>query len=259
MERRKQLVTNLKKRFNQNTQVEDKNHPNQRNTEHIMKEDRSGVVNDEEKNPQSTVKSVTKVNAISEIFKSKKDQTVRIVLTTGEADIGKSFHVQKFTEEWAKNSFSTWLINTGKEYLGKAKDNPEVIFPFRVSELNLIKNQRVSLLEILNNFFKETKESVISNYAHFKVLFVLDGLDALELPLDFDNNHTLTDIRERASVNELLTNLIRGNLLPSAQLWITSRPSASEKLPDEVVDRKTQIRGKLIKLMKLHEKVCNHS
>ncbi|XP_062282612.1 NLR family CARD domain-containing protein 3-like [Scomber scombrus] len=84
--------------------------------------------------------------------------------------------------------------------------------------------------------------SVISNYEHFKIVFVLDGLDAFELPLDFDNKETVTDIREPASVDVLLTNLIRGNLLPSAQLWITSRPSAPEKLPDEFVDRKTQIR-----------------
>ncbi|CAK6984880.1 uncharacterized protein LOC121895070, partial [Scomber scombrus] len=91
-------------------------------------------------------------------------------------------------------------------------------------------------------FFKETKDSVISDYEHLKVVFVLDGLDACELPLDFDNKETVTDIREPASVDVLLTSLIRGNLLPSAQLWITSRPSSPKKLPDEFVDRKTQIR-----------------
>ncbi|XP_053173901.1 NACHT, LRR and PYD domains-containing protein 3-like [Scomber japonicus] len=183
------------------------------------------------------------VNSISEIFKCENDQTVRIVLTTGEAGVGKSFHVQKFTHEWAQNanksSVFTWFK---KKWSGK--DDLEVVFPLRLSELNLTKDQKVSLLGLLNRFFKETKESVISNYELLKVLFVLDGLDAFELLLDFDTNETVTDIRKPASVDVLLTSLIRGNLLPAAKLWITSRPSAAEKLPDECVNRKTQIREK---------------
>ncbi|XP_042263833.1 uncharacterized protein LOC121895070 [Thunnus maccoyii] len=244
--RQQQLVSNLKKRFQEKTQDEDKNHPNQKNTEHIMEEDRSGEINDEEKTGRTVGKSVTRVNSISKIFKRENDQKVRTVLTTGEAGIGKSFHAQKFIQEWAKNesSFFTRLIKSTMSVFGKAKDDLEVIFPLSFSELNSIKEKRVSLFGLLNDFFEETKESVISNYADFKVLFVLDGLDACELPLDFDNNDPLTDIGEPASVDVLLTNLIRGNLLPSAQLWITSRPSGAEKLPDEFVDRKTQIQEK---------------
>ena len=246
LKRRQQLVSNLKKRFQESAHVE--NHPNQKNTEHIMKDNRSIDLNDETKKGQTMVKSVTRVNSISEIFKCENDPPVRTVLTTGEADIGKSFHVQKFTREWAesdKSSVITWVTNA---IFGKAKDDLEVIFPLRLSKLNLTKDQKVSLLELLNRFFKETKDSVISNYEHLKVLFVLDGLDACELPLDFDNNETVTDIREPASVDVLLTSLIRGNLLPSAQLWITSRPPADEKLPDGFVDKKTLIRGKCIKV-----------
>lgn len=225
------------------------NHPDQENIEHIIKEDRRGKVNDEEKTGRTVVKSVTQVNSISEIFKCKKDQKVRTVLTIGEAGIGKSLHAEKFTQEWAKNDNKSspfaLFVNSSKAAKSKAKDDLEIIFPLRFSELNSIKEKRVSLFGLLNDFFKETKESVISNYEHFKVLFVLDGLDACELPLDFDNNDTLTDIREEASVDVLLTNLIRGELFPSAQLWITSRPSGAEKVPDKLVHRKTQIRGKL--------------
>ncbi|XP_067447796.1 uncharacterized protein [Thunnus thynnus] len=247
LKRRQQLVSNLKKSYQEKTQVKDMNHPDQKNTEHIIKEDRRGKVNDEEKTGRNVVKSVTQVNSISEIFKCKKDQQVRTVLTTGEDGVGKSFHAQKFTQEWAKNDNKSSLfgvIKSAMSVFGKAKDDLEIIFLLRFSELNLIKEKRVSLFGLLNHFFKETKESVISSYAHFKVLFVLDGLDACELPLDFDNNDTLRDIREEASVDVLLTNLIRGELLPSAYLWITSRPSGAEKLPDKLVHRKTQIREK---------------
>ncbi|XP_031701412.1 uncharacterized protein LOC116382475 [Anarrhichthys ocellatus] len=228
LKRWEKLTSALRDRFlRETTQEEDVDHPNQKNTEHVMREDRSGDVNDEEKIGHTEPKSVTRVKAGSDIFKDTKGKKIRTVLTTGEDGIGKSFHVQKFITEWAKN---------GK----KSHFRHYVIIPLNLFKMNSIKEERVSLMGVLNHLYKETKTFVISNFKDFKVLFVLDGLDAYQRPLDFDNNDTLTDVRELASVDVLLTNLIRGTLIPSAQIWITSR----RKLPDARVDRMTEIRWK---------------
>ncbi|KAL0161699.1 hypothetical protein M9458_045424 [Cirrhinus mrigala] len=52
-----------------------------------------------------------------------------------------------------------------------------------------------------------------------------------------------TDVSSMASLDVLLTNLIKGNLLPSALIWITSRPAAASKIPPDCVHRLTEIRG----------------
>nr|XP_046253823.1 NLR family CARD domain-containing protein 3-like [Scatophagus argus] len=233
LHRRMQLISALRERLRrENTQDEDMHHPNKKNTEHIMREDRSAEVNVEEQNGRIVPQSVTPVNAVPDLFKARKGQTVRTVLTIGEAGIGKSYNVQKFINEWAKKN--------KRSFLSKGAEDAEVVFPLNLSKFNLIKEKEVSFLGLLNHFFKETKSFIISNFEQFKVLFVLDGLDAYEPPLNFDNNITLTDMREPASVDVLLTNLIRGTLFPSARLWITSRL----KLPDMCVDRITEIRSK---------------
>ncbi|XP_039903605.1 uncharacterized protein LOC120743801 isoform X6 [Simochromis diagramma] len=237
------LVTHLRTRLKKMPLIEDNDHPNQKTTEHIMREDSIAEGTDEQKKKQTVVK----VEATSDIFKDKNGKKIRTVLTLGEADIGKSFHVQKFIKQWAEKknpSFFTWVADRTKALFGKGEENELGIFPLKVSELNKMKD-KISLVGLLNRGIKETKDFVITEFSNFPVCFVLDGLDKFQLPLDFDNNTTLSDISEPASVDVLLTNLIKGNLLPSALVWITSRPSAFNQLNvEKCVDRVTEIREK---------------
>ncbi|KAL0160897.1 hypothetical protein M9458_044622, partial [Cirrhinus mrigala] len=62
--------------------------------------------------------------------------------------------------------------------------------------------------------------------------------------MDWTNdNETWHDVSSPASLDVLLTNLIKGNLLPSTLIWITTRPAAAGKIPPDCIDRLTEIRG----------------
>ncbi|KAA0701583.1 NACHT, LRR and PYD domains-containing protein 10 [Triplophysa tibetana] len=165
----------------------------------------------------------------NDIFKAlpAQDKPIRSVLTKGVAGIGKTVSVQKFILDWAE---------------GKENQDVQLIFPLPFREINLMKNQTLSLLHLLHLFFPETKELEISS-GEYKVLFIFDGLDECRVSLDFHSSVRLCDVSESASVDVMLTNLMKGNLLPSALIWITSRPAAADLIPSECVDRVTEVRG----------------
>ncbi|XP_041637653.1 protein NLRC3-like isoform X2 [Cheilinus undulatus] len=173
--------------------------------------------------PETTIRQ-------EDIFKAPpgRDKPIRTVMTKGVAGIGKTVLTQKFTLDWAE---------------GKANQDIQFIFPFTFRELNVLKEKKFSLVELIHYFFTETKEAGLWRFEDFQVMFIFDGLDECRIPLDFIKTEILTDVTKSTSVGVLLTNLIRGNLLPSAQLWITTRPAAASQIPPESVDMVTEVRG----------------
>ncbi|KAM3585081.1 uncharacterized protein V6R79_006751 [Siganus canaliculatus] len=163
-----------------------------------------------------------------DIFKGSagRQEPIRTVMTKGVAGIGKTVLTQKWTLDWAED---------------KANQDVHFTFPFTFRELNVLKDRSFSLVELVHHFFSETRGTC--SFADFQVVFIFDGLDECRLPLDFHNNKSLTDATESTSLDVLLTNLIRGNLLPSARLWITTRPAAANQIPPQCVDMVTEVRG----------------
>ncbi|XP_061573620.1 NLR family CARD domain-containing protein 3-like isoform X2 [Cololabis saira] len=202
-------------------------------TELYITEGGTGEVNDEHEVRQIEAASRKPDRAETtirqeDIFKlpSGRDELIRTVMTKGVAGIGKTVLTQKFTLDWAE---------------GKANQDIQFLLPFTFRELNVLKERKFSLVELVHHFFTETRE--MCSFEEFQVVFIFDGLDESRLPLDFHNNEVLTDVTESTSVDVLLTNLIRGNLLPSARLWITTRPAAANQIPPECVSMVTEVRG----------------
>uniref|UniRef100_A0AAQ4S0B9 NACHT domain-containing protein n=1 Tax=Gasterosteus aculeatus aculeatus TaxID=481459 RepID=A0AAQ4S0B9_GASAC len=156
------------------------------------------------------------------------EEPIRTVMTKGVAGIGKTVLTQKFTLDWAED-----------------KDHQDIqfTFPFTFRELNVLREKKFSLVGLVHHFFSEIKVAGICRFEEFQVVFIFDGLDECRLPLDFLNNEILTDVTESSSVDVLLTNLIRGKLLPSARLWITTRPAAANQIPPGCVGMVTEVRG----------------
>uniref|UniRef100_A0A8C6SKN4 NACHT domain-containing protein n=1 Tax=Neogobius melanostomus TaxID=47308 RepID=A0A8C6SKN4_9GOBI len=151
-----------------------------------------------------------------DIFKgtNQRGKPIRVVLTKGVAGAGKTVLTQKFSLDWAED---------------EANQDVELLLHFTFRELNERSGSELSLVELLHDCFSETEDLFSFNGLH--VLFIFDGLDEYSTPLNF------------RKTRELLVNLIRGNLLPCARLWITTRPAAANQIPAEWVSMVTEVRG----------------
>ncbi|XP_044062900.1 NACHT, LRR and PYD domains-containing protein 3-like isoform X2 [Siniperca chuatsi] len=210
----------------------------------------SGEVNNEHEvrqietafNKRESRETLIKCEDIFKPLPNQQGKPIRTVLTKGIAGIGKTVLAQKFMLDWSEE---------------KANQDIQLLFSLPFRELNLLKNKKRNLMELLYDFSPGLKESGIKDLKMCKVLFILDGLDECRLPLDFKGNENCYDPTQSASVDVLLTNLIVGKLLPKANLWITTRPAAASCIPQQYVDRMTEIRGfnNLQKEQYFHKKI----
>ncbi|XP_039889494.1 NACHT, LRR and PYD domains-containing protein 12-like [Simochromis diagramma] len=180
-------------------------------------------------NKQIDFLNIFKLGRIHVQQQPAKEKTVQRVMTKGIAGIGKTFAVQNFALSWAE---------------GKSNQHIDFIFVLPFRELNMLRDADYSLLQLLLHFYPEIKPlEGTQQLVHKQVLFIFDGLDESRFPLDFDGAVRISEIDRRSTVDVLLTNLIQGNLLPRALLWVTSRPAAASQIPSKYIDQMTEVQG----------------
>ncbi|KAI4878861.1 hypothetical protein NFI96_012050, partial [Prochilodus magdalenae] len=153
------------------------------------------------------------------------NKDVRTVLMKGNPGIGKTSAVKKFVSDWTE---------------GRAHQDITFVLPFSLTELSSV-NTKCSLMQLLGLFYPELKDT--DALLRTKVLFVLDDLSKCRLKLNFWHTKPCSDPVKELSLSALLVNLLKGYLLPKAQIWVTSDSNGADFIPCTFLQRVVEIQG----------------
>lgn len=158
--------------------------------------------------------------------RSSTDGRIRSILMRGISGCGKSTAVRKFVSDWAH---------------GRTHQHIDFVFPLHLCELNMLHDRKLSLIELLDLLFpKLLKPETLEGS---QILFIWDGLGEFRFTLKFKRTKTCTDPVTAVSVGCMLVNLLKGNLLPSAQILVTSRLKDAGLIPPEYIQRVVELHG----------------
>ncbi|XP_020779823.1 NLR family CARD domain-containing protein 3 [Boleophthalmus pectinirostris] len=157
---------------------------------------------------------------------SRASMPPRVSLTVGVAGVGKSTWVRHLVKLWSQGAVC-----------------PEISFMFPLSFCELNSLEKLSAERLLKLAFPHLSDPSLVLSSHCRTLLILDGLDHFRGTLNFSEATPCNDPKKEVSVEELITNIIRGNLLPHMAVWVTSRPGAASLIPGGLIDRVSEIPG----------------
>lgn len=158
----------------------------------------------------------------------------RVSLTVGVAGIGKTTWVRHFIRQWSQGTICTDM---------------SFVLPFTFCELNSL--EKVSAERLVKMAFPHIMDPSLVLSSSCRTLLIFDGLDEFRCTLNFSDAAPCSDPKKEVSIDELVTNIIRGNLLPDVAVWVTSRPGVASHIPGGLVDRVTEIPGFVAKDIQL--------
>ncbi|XP_076002194.1 NLR family CARD domain-containing protein 3 [Genypterus blacodes] len=172
---------------------------------------------------------------LNDLFRLRKEdgRPVRTAVTTGIPGIGMTVSVGKFCLDWAElraNRNLQFIIKLPFHSFWRLRDSPPP-------------SKMMSIMEVIEYHHLECKDMKCLEEADCKFLIIMDSFDCYQATLDWENSPVLTDSHAPAHPDVLIVNLIRGNLLPGAFVWILGRRAAVSQIPAELIDVVTEIQG----------------
>ncbi|XP_044079649.1 NLR family CARD domain-containing protein 3 [Siniperca chuatsi] len=161
---------------------------------------------------------------------SLEHSNLKFILITGVAGSGKSMAVRRLVLDWIEE---------------RSHQHVSFLFPLPFRELKQFEGCKVSLLEIIQKLYPETKKLRDEDYRceDCKIMFVFDGLDEYNGTLDFQNTELLGDHTDPTTLNVIVVNLLRARLLYRGLFLVTSRPQVKRCVPWDTHYDEIDVRG----------------
>ncbi|XP_066102671.1 NLR family member X1 isoform X1 [Saccopteryx bilineata] len=190
--------------------------------------------------------------ALSQLFDPDVcGRRVQTVVLYGTVGTGKSTLVRKMVLDWCYGGLPAF----------------ELLIPFSCEDLSSLGPAPASLCQLVAQRYTPLKEVLpLMAAAGSRLLFVLHGLERLNLDFRLSGTGLCSDPEEREAPAAIIVNLLRKYMLPEARILVTTRLSAIGRIPSKYVGRYGEICGfsdtnlqKLYFQLRLNQPDCGHS
>ncbi|XP_033027825.1 NLR family member X1 isoform X2 [Lacerta agilis] len=152
---------------------------------------------------------------------------VKNVVLYGTVGTGKSTLIKKMVMDWCHGRLPRF----------------ELLIPFSCEDLSQ-SSAPISLRRMITKKYLHLRELVPAlGSTHLKVLFILNGLDRLNLDFHLAHTELCCDPNEPIPPSAIVVNLLRKYMMPEASIIVTTRPSAVRRIPSKFVGRYVEVCG----------------